>query len=161
MSSKILNKVLRYNKKIINTKEGIKNNINAMYTIEAALLFPIILFIVFGGICISFFAHDMTVAGAESNRCCNEAAGQGWVDSDFENRIESAVSKRLILGKVKKIKVSKKGECINISIVLHYDMIFWKFKKTETFDIAVNEVNIPDYLRKVQIMADELEKMIE
>lgn len=39
-------------------------------------------------------------------------------------------------------------------------MMFWKLKKTETINITVNEISNPDYLRKVQVIADELEKII-
>ncbi len=155
-----LNKVIKCNYKILNIKNGIKYTINAVYTIEMSLLFPIILFIVFGGIYIAFYTHDMTVARAESDRCCNEAAGQGVAASDFENRIENVVGKHLILGKVKGIKVSKKDGYINVSIDLSYDMMFWKLKKTERINIAVNERNNPDYLRKVQVITEELEKII-
>ncbi len=102
----------------------------------------------------------MTVTRAECNRCCNEAAGQGLAVSDFEKRIENVVRKRLILGTVKRVKVSKKEGYINVSIDLNYDMMFWKLKKTETINITVNEISNPDYLRKVQVIADELEKII-
>ena len=70
------------------------------------------------------------------------------------------VRKRLILGTVKRVKVSKKEGYINVSIDLNYDMMFWKLKKTETINITVNEISNPDYLRKVQVIADELEKII-
>ncbi len=155
-----LNKDIKFNYKRLNIKNGIKNNINAVYTIEMSLLFPIILFIVFGGVYIAFYTHDMTVTRAECNRCCNEAAGQGLAVSDFEKRIENVVRKRLILGTVKRVKVSKKEGYINVSIDLNYDMMFWKLKKTETINITVNEISNPDYLRKVQVIADELEKII-
>ncbi|MCI8669273.1 MAG: pilus assembly protein [Lachnospiraceae bacterium] len=158
--SKKLEKNLKYNYLILNTKGEINKNINGMYTIEMSILFPIMLFIVFGGIYIAFFAHDITVARAECDKCCNEAAGHGLAETDIENRIENSVSKHLILGKVKEIKVSKKRGYINVSINLSYDLMFWKLKKTETIKIVVNEVNNPDYLRKVQVITDELKKMI-
>ena len=61
---------------------------------------------------------------------------------------------------MKRVKVSKKEGYINVSIDLNYDMMFWKLKKTETINITVNEISNPDYLRKVQVIADELEKII-
>ncbi len=103
----------------------------------------------------------MTVARAEGDKCCNEVAGHPITITDFENIVEQAVTRRLILGKVKEVKASKKEGYINVSIYISYDMVFWNFKKTETINIVVNGTDNPDYLRKVHVIADELEQIVK
>lgn len=135
--------------------------VRAMYTIEMSILFPIIIFNVFGGIFIAFYTHDMTVTRTESSKCCNESVGLELTITDLEKKIKDTVLKHLILGKVTDVRVLRKREQLNITINMSYDMLFWNLKKAETINIIINEVNCPNYIRKVQVIAEELENIIQ
>lgn len=135
--------------------------IGAMYTVEMSILFPIILFTLVGGIYIAFYVHDMTVTRAIVNKYSNQAAGQEIGIHEFEKEIYHEITKHTILGKVTSVTAAKNGKRIKVKVTMNYSLFFRNMDKNTTITADVNEINCPDYLRKVQVLADELKELMQ
>lgn len=135
--------------------------IGAMYTVEMSILLPIILFTLVGGIYIAFYVHDMTVTRAIIYKFSNQAAGQEIGINSFEKEIYHEITKHTILGKVASVTAVKSGKKIEVKVTINYHMFFRNMDKNVTITADVNEINCPDYLRKVQVIADELKELMQ
>lgn len=146
-------------KKIIDKIKCLK--VKAMYTIEMSILFPIVLFVIIGGIYLAFYVHDVTVARAMIAKYCNEAAGQMPSSDDIAKGVKESITNQMILGQINSIKSSKNSEQITVVVNINYDIVFWNINKVESINVVFNDINSPNYIRKVQVIIDEIENLIK
>lgn len=135
--------------------------VKAMYTIEMSILFPVILFVIIGGIYLAFYVHDMTVARAVISKYCNETAGQALSSDDITKEIKKVITSHMILGQINSIKSSKNNEQIVVEVNIGYDIIFWNINKLENVKVVFNNINSSNYIRKVQVVIDEIKTLVE
>ncbi len=135
--------------------------VKAMYTVEMSILFPVILFVIIGGIYLAFYVHDMTVARAVISKYCNEMAGQALSSDDIAKEVEKVITDHMILAQINSIKLSKNNDQIEVKVNIGYDIVFWNIKKTENINVVFNNINSSNYIRKVQVVINGIKTLVK
>lgn len=133
----------------------------AVYTVELSILFPIIIFAVLAGIYFGFYVHDMAVARAVVNQFCIESVGQDISEKELIYDIKLEMESKMILGQIHSIDAYNTKKENGIIVKINYKILFWNINKSETIQSVQNKTNISDYIRKVKVVADEIEGVIQ